>query len=179
MGDPEIQRFGSKLTAVLRCVREIRGAEPEAKVIIFLQWEPLASQVEMGLTTANLSPLRLRGTTRDREKILSSFTKHAGFQCLVLSLEQSPSGMNLTAANHVLLVHPMHAANHAAAVACEQQAIGRIRRQGQTKTCHVHRFFTRNTIEEDLVKKNHSEGFKKNTRMKATTSQGSSSSSGQ
>eukprot|EP00930_Biecheleria_cincta_P060281 TRINITY_DN4595_c0_g2_i1.p1 TRINITY_DN4595_c0_g2~~TRINITY_DN4595_c0_g2_i1.p1 ORF type:complete len:1521 (+),score=392.54 TRINITY_DN4595_c0_g2_i1:142-4704(+) len=162
--DPDVQRFGSKFAAVLACIRDIRKTEPEAKVILFLQWEQLAHEVERALTAAKLAPLTLRGATRQREKLIGSFTSSEEFKCLVLSLEQSPSGMNLTVANHIILVHPMHAENHAAAVACERQAIGRIRRQGQTKTCHVHRFFTNRTIEEDLVKKNHAEGAKSQRR---------------
>lgn len=162
--DPDVQRYGSKFAAVLACIRDIRKTEPDAKVILFLQWEQLAHEVERALTAAKLAPLTLRGATRQREKLIGSFTSSEEFKCLVLSLEQSPSGMNLTVANHIILVHPMHAENHAAAVACERQAIGRIRRQGQTKTCHVHRFFTNRTIEQDLVKKNHAEGVKSQRR---------------
>jgi len=164
--DKDVKQYGSKFASVLRCIRDIRSNEPNTKVIVFLQWEQLAKEVERALTAAHLSPLVLRGTTRSREKMISEFSVGNSFQCLVLSLEQSPSGMNLTTANHVLLVHPMHAENQADAVACERQAIGRIRRQGQTKTCHVHRFFTHNTIEEDLANKNHAEGRKKDGKRK-------------
>ena len=55
---------------------------------------------------------------------------------LLLSLEHGATGINLTCANHAILVHPMFGQN---ATDFEKQAIGRIRRQGQTKTCHLYR----------------------------------------
>lgn len=42
---------------------------------------------------------------------------------LLLSLEESASGTNLTAANHVLIVHPMEAQTKEEAVAFEMQEI--------------------------------------------------------
>jgi DNA repair and recombination RAD54-like protein len=70
----------------------------------------------------------------------------------MLSLEDDPSGMNLVAANHCVLVHPMFTESPALAVSYEKQAIGRICRQGQVKPCFVYRFQTDGTIEESLFK---------------------------
>eukprot|EP00747_Dinoflagellata_sp_TGD_P139193 gnl/TRDRNA2_/TRDRNA2_175870_c0_seq5.p2 gnl/TRDRNA2_/TRDRNA2_175870_c0~~gnl/TRDRNA2_/TRDRNA2_175870_c0_seq5.p2 ORF type:complete len:117 (+),score=17.58 gnl/TRDRNA2_/TRDRNA2_175870_c0_seq5:258-608(+) len=64
--------------------------------------------------------------------------------------------MNLVCAHHVLLVHPMHADKPSEAVAFEMQAIGRVRRQGQKQTVHIHRFVTRDTVEESLARRHHS-----------------------
>ena len=69
---------------------------------------------------------------------------------LLLSLEGSPSGMNLVCANHCLLVHPMFTDDPAQARAWEKQAIGRIVRTGQTRPCHIYRFITEETIEDEL-----------------------------
>merc|ERR1719199_1570507 len=71
---------------------------------------------------------------------------------LLLSLENSASGTNLTAANHVVFVHPMSAASSERAVSYEAQAIGRCRRWGQEKSeVHCWRFVTRGTIEETIT----------------------------
>merc|ERR1712100_957050 len=70
---------------------------------------------------------------------------------MLLSLEHAASGSNLTAANHVLFVHPMNAETVSTAVAYEQQAIGRVRRVGQARSeVHVWRFITCQTVEEHV-----------------------------
>merc|ERR1712224_320915 len=68
-----------------------------------------------------------------------------------LSLENSASGTHLTAANHVVLVHPMAALTRAAEIVMEQQAIGRVRRIGQQKKVVVWRLVADGTIEADIV----------------------------
>merc|ERR1719482_2557556 len=98
--------------------------------------------------------LVLQGSVWGRSNILKEFAlKENGV--LLLSLESSPSGMNLIHANHCLLVHPMSTDNADTAIAWERQAIGRICRQGQEKKCHIYRFATKSTIEEDLFKAQH------------------------
>ena len=52
-----------------------------------------------------------------------------------------------------MFVHPMNAASLAAARSYEEQAIGRIKRIGQQRSCvDVWRFVTRRTVEEHVVK---------------------------
>ena len=70
---------------------------------------------------------------------------------LLLSLEHAASGSNLTAANHVIFVHPMNAETLSTAVAYERQALARVRRVGQERPeVHVWRFVTRETVEEHM-----------------------------
>ena len=72
---------------------------------------------------------------------------------LVLSLQCAASGSNLTAASHVLFVHPMNAETVHTAAAYERQAIARVRRIGQTrKEVHAWRFITKHTVEEHVWK---------------------------
>lgn len=87
---------------------------------------------------------------------------------LLLSLETSTSGMNLTVAAHLFLVHPCLVGNRDTAVAYEQQAIGRLVRQGQTKTVHVHRFVTEGTIEETITMDHQAELYKEFQRTQAS-----------
>ena len=70
---------------------------------------------------------------------------------MLLSLEHAASGSNLTAANHVIFVHPMNADTLSSAVAYERQALARVRRVGQERAeVHVWRFVTRETVEEHM-----------------------------
>ena len=64
---------------------------------------------------------------------------------MLLSLDEGASGTNLTMANHVLLI-------------LEMQAIGRARRWGQpSPVVHVWRFFTLQTVEEELTRAHQAE----------------------
>merc|ERR1712099_143859 len=97
--------------------------------------------------------VRLRGTTKQRSKLIASFQDEPEPRVLLQSLENSASGANLTRASHVLLVHPMDADSKERAVAYEMQALGRVRRCGQTAECvHLYRYVTRGTVEEDITK---------------------------
>ena len=59
---------------------------------------------------------------------------------LLFMADESASGANLTAANHVIFVHPLLAKSQQAYEQCRTQAVGRIRRYGQTRVVHVHDF---------------------------------------
>merc|ERR550537_1937945 len=82
-----------------------------------------------------------------RDFVGSSDPEHS---VLLLSLERSPTGMNLVSCHHLFLVHPMYAPTKQRAVAFELQAIGRLRRQGQQRTVIVHRFVTKGTVEQEI-----------------------------
>jgi len=152
----ELRRtYGSKLAKVVETIQGIQQREGDAmKCLVFLQWDALAAHLERSLCAAGIQPLVLRGHLPQRQKVISRFVDGKGpaASVLLLSLEQSPSGMNLIAANHVLLVHPMYAERAEEAVAHELQAIGRARRQGQHRRVHVYRFAATGTVEESLAR---------------------------
>ena len=80
-----------------------------------------------------------------RDRLVDSF--QAGeFPIFILSLRAGGTGLNLTAANHVL--HADRWWNPAV----ENQATDRAYRIGQTKFVHVHKFVTIGTIEEKIDK---------------------------
>eukprot|EP00930_Biecheleria_cincta_P017217 TRINITY_DN13753_c0_g2_i3.p1 TRINITY_DN13753_c0_g2~~TRINITY_DN13753_c0_g2_i3.p1 ORF type:complete len:983 (-),score=147.32 TRINITY_DN13753_c0_g2_i3:343-3291(-) len=155
-------RFGTKLAKVVEQARKIRESEPHAKCVVFVQWDALLIKVHEALAESGLPCLRLKGNIFSRQQTLRRFEESPAMEhaFLLLSLETSTSGMNLTVANHLFLVHPCLVGNRATAVACEQQAIGRLVRQGQTKTVHVHRFVTEGTIEETITMDHQAELYK-------------------
>jgi len=65
----------------------------------------------------------------------------------------SASGANLTLASHVIFVHPVHytETSNDRFIATETQAIGRIRRYGQEKRCHIWRLLTANAVDEVIM----------------------------
>jgi SNF2 family DNA or RNA helicase len=81
---------------------------------------------------------------KERNEMLNRFQTNPADQIFILSLKAAGTGLNLTAANHV--VHYDLWWNPAV----EAQATDRAYRIGQTKNVMVHRFITQNTFEEKI-----------------------------
>jgi len=156
---------GSKLNAVAASLREIRRQDPNAKALVFVQWTDLEAKVCRALLDHGVPFLHLSGDTRSGFKnqlgkndgaVLKTFQEDDRADApfvLVLSLQRAAAGTNLTSANHVLFVHPMNAETVETAAAYERQALGRVRRIGQTrKEVHVWRFVTKQTVEEHICR---------------------------
>jgi SNF2 family DNA or RNA helicase len=80
---------------------------------------------------------------KDRDNLIEDF--QAGeFNVLVLSLKAGGTGLNLTAANHV--IHYDRWWNPAV----ENQATDRAYRIGQNRFVHVHKFIATGTLEEKI-----------------------------
>lgn len=74
---------------------------------------------------------------------------------LLLSLESSASGTNLTEATHILMMDPVaEAKSREEAQAQMAQAIGRAHRIGQTKELNVVWVLAKDSVEETLFEKN-------------------------
>merc|ERR1712238_474113 len=103
---------GSKLHRIAEVLREILSRPGEERAIVFCQFADLEVHVSMSLSVAGVAHARMSSACDIFEKtvMIDSFQqKNGGSRVLLLSLEQSASGTNLTCANHVLFVHPMAA----------------------------------------------------------------------
>ena len=77
---------------------------------------------------------------------------------------ESSSGANFTIANHAIFVSPLLTESEYLYRASETQAIGRIRRYGQTKKVHIWRFMSEDTMDVEIYEnrtgeKRHSPAF--------------------
>lgn len=81
---------------------------------------PSTDQVLRVADPNNRSPLPLSNFNMD----LGS--EPTSSRVLLLSLTDASSGLNLTVASHVIMVHPMSAEDHVHATSIEMQAIGRV-----------------------------------------------------
>ncbi|MBM7569213.1 DEAD/DEAH box helicase [Paenibacillus sacheonensis] len=141
--DPE---RSNKLLRLLEMVEEI-AAEGE-RCLIFTQY------VEMGLTLKRLLEERIGLPTpylygavakADRDAMITAFQNEAEPGCaFVLSLKAGGTGLNLTAANHV--IHFDRWWNPAV----ENQATDRAFRIGQRRNVQVHKYVTLGTLEERI-----------------------------
>jgi SNF2 family DNA or RNA helicase len=116
------------------------------KALVFTQFRgmtrPLASLFERtfgpGLVLDGDTPVR------DRKKLVGAFQDELGSPFFVLSLKAGGTGLNLTAASHV--IHFDRWGNPAV----EDQATDRAFRIGQRKNVLVRKFVCRGTIEERI-----------------------------
>lgn len=86
----------------------------------------------------------INGTTpvRERQKKVDLFNQYKGGSLLVLNPRAAGTGLNITAANHVIHYNPEWNP------AVEDQASARAYRRGQTKTTFIYRLYYLGTVEE-------------------------------
>jgi non-specific serine/threonine protein kinase len=122
-------------------------AERQEKVLVFTQFreiiDPLAEHLRRVFGRAGLT---LHGGTgvKQRRQIVERFQHEAGPPFFILSLKAGGTGLNLTAASHV--IHFDRWWNPAV----ENQATDRAFRIGQRRNVLVHKFITTGTIEQRI-----------------------------
>lgn len=82
---------------------------------------------------------------RERKNSLAQFSDDLGIKILLISLMAGSVGLNLVAANNVLIVDPWWNP------AVEEQAIERLHRIGQYKEVNIYKFITVGTVEENVL----------------------------
>ena len=134
-----------KFVRLRELCEEIAGRQEKA--LIFTQFRGITEPLASFLNTIFGRPgLLLHGGTDipKRKKIVDDFQREAGPPFLVLSLKAGGTGLNLTAATHV--IHFDRWWNPAV----ENQATDRAFRIGQKKNVVVHKFVCQGTIEEKI-----------------------------
>jgi len=153
-------KYGSKIESIVKHVQRLHAQDATCKIICFVQWEDLKRKISSALLEFGVEHLTLQGSVWARRAALTKFQydpEEDSPNLLLLSLQESASGTNLTAANHVIIVHPMEAATREEAVAFEMQAVGRVRRPGQQRKIHIWRFVTVDTIEQRITEEHQEE----------------------
>ncbi len=117
------------------------------KVLIFTQFREMGSILEKIIAERfGDRPMFYHGgcTVPERQKMVERFQTDRADKVFILSLKAAGTGLNLTAASHVihfdLWWNP----------AVENQATDRAYRIGQKKNVMVHRMITKNTFEEKI-----------------------------
>jgi len=155
---PRFAKYGSKIEALVKHVQRLQREDSRCKIICFVQWEDLKRKISLALDEFGIQHLSLQGSVWARRAALMQFQyEEQSPRMLLLSLEESASGTNLTSSNHVIIVHPMEAATREEAVAFEMQAVGRVRRPGQQRKIHIWRFVTIGTIEQQITEEHQRE----------------------
>ncbi len=121
--------------------------ESNEKVLIFSQFTEMGKMLQYFIEERYLEkPLFYHGgnSIKERKEMVEAFQTNHADKIFILSLKAAGTGLNLTAANHVihydLWWNP----------AVEAQATDRAYRIGQKTNVMVHRFITKNTFEERI-----------------------------
>lgn len=104
-----------------------------------------------------MAAVMLVGTPLQRSSIIDNFQqvelKAGEPRVLLLNLrDESAAGANLTAASHAIFVHPLLVGSQQEYTSCDTQAVGRVRRYGQSRTVQLYRFLVANSIDEDIFR---------------------------
>ena len=117
------------------------------KVLIFTQFKEMGAILEKIIADRlDYRPMFYHGgcTVQERQQMVERFQTNRAEKVFILSLKAAGTGLNLTAASHVvhfdLWWNP----------AVENQATDRAYRIGQKKNVMVHRMITKNTFEEKI-----------------------------
>lgn len=143
-GDFAEERSG-KFVRLRELVEEI--ASRQEKVLVFTQFREMTEPLAAFLAQVFGRPgLVLHGGTpvAERKKLVDRFQQDEGPPFFVLSLKAGGTGLNLTAAAHV--IHFDRWWNPAV----ENQATDRAFRIGQNKNVMVHKFVCKGTVEEKI-----------------------------
>ncbi len=130
----------------LREICEVIAAKQE-KVLLFTQFREMTEPLQEFLKNIfGRSGLVLHGeiAVKKRSELVDSFQREEGPPYFVLSLKAGGTGLNLTAASHV--IHFDRWWNPA----IENQATDRAFRIGQKKNVLVHKFICKGTLEEKI-----------------------------
>lgn len=147
-GNPVFDRTkkSSKMVAVLKKVEEI--VNNGEKVVIVSDWVGYLALLGEHLDEISGASYKFytgRTEQHARDRIIELFNTKKDIKILLLSLRAGGQGLNLMAANHVIIVdvhwNPQ----------LEIQAQDRVYRIGQTRDVFVHKFICLDTIEERIV----------------------------
>lgn len=134
----------AKFNQYKELLEEITDAK--AKVVVFSQFVQMLTIMRKHLETEKISYVYLDGSTKNRQEVIEKFNQDESVQVFLCSLKAGGFGINLTAANYVILYDPWWNP------AVEQQAMDRVYRIGQTKEVFVYKMITKNTVEEKILK---------------------------
>lgn len=158
--NPLIDKYGAKLGKIISVIRHIVSDENN-RVIVFSQWDSMLNLISNSLAENGVGNSFVKGNVYTRNSAISKFkngiNKMGGEnKVIMLSLNNSASGTNLTEATHIFFVEPIDSSKKECE-AIEGQAIGRACRLGQNKKVKIIRVLTKNTIEEEIFNKNYNE----------------------
>lgn len=151
--NPILDRWGTKMAYLIEYLKEVLKNN-DNRVILFSQWNQMLEMVSMVLHESRIQHVFCKGNVHMITKSISKFKTDPTIRVIMLSSESCSSGNNLTEASNIILLDTPNT-DKEAALAIENQAIGRLVRLGQARTVEVVRMIIKDTIEEEYYERNH------------------------
>ncbi|KAF2722314.1 hypothetical protein K431DRAFT_284007 [Polychaeton citri CBS 116435] len=144
-----VSGYGAKADAALRILTNIKQQKDQA--ILFVQYEDQLDYIAETLSAHKIKNIIVR-ESKDAGQRIADFQKSADTTVIVLNASsETAAGSNLQRANHVIFLSPLLRDTQYSYESTMAQAIGRVRRHGQTKLIHVYRIFALDTIDVDVL----------------------------
>ncbi|PGH08602.1 hypothetical protein GX51_01122 [Blastomyces parvus] len=144
--DPEAT--SSKVQALLE-ILTAKGQAPNTKTVVFSQWVSFLDIVEPQLVRNGITFARIDGrmNSAKRDAAMHALSNDPNCTVLLASLNVCSVGLNLVAANQVILADSWWAP------AIEDQAVDRVYRLGQKRPTTIWRLVMENSIEDRVLHK--------------------------
>lgn len=133
----------TKLLTALDYISAFR--DEHRQVLVFSQFVSALQELEAILTSEKIRFVTLYGDTRDRETPVHQFQSDPSITVFLISLKAGGVGLNLTAADRVILLDDWWNP------AVEDQAMSRAHRIGQNHNVLVLRLVCKDTVEEKIL----------------------------
>ncbi|KAI0132209.1 helicase-like protein [Xylariales sp. AK1849] len=120
---------------------------PGSKIVVFSQWTSFLDIIQNRLEEARMTYVRIDGSMakKARDASISALNENPDARILLASLQVCSVGLNLVAADTVVLADSWWAP------AIEDQAVDRVHRLGQTRPTTIWRLVVEGTIEERVL----------------------------
>ena len=144
--DIDVETTSSKVEALLEILKASHK-KPGTKTVIFSQWTSFLNIIQVQLDKHGYKYARIDGTMRTNQRDASLTALETDPDCTIMlaSLAVCSVGLNLVAANQVILADSWWAP------AIEDQAVDRVHRLGQTKPTTVWRLVMNDSIEDTVL----------------------------
>ncbi|KAI8367781.1 SNF2 family N-terminal domain-containing protein [Blakeslea trispora] len=141
----------TKVTKLIEILKETRERYPHQKTIVFSQFTSMLDLIEKPLSQQGFHYCRYDGSMSSvvRERNLDKLKYDPGCTVMLISLKCGSLGLNLTAANRVILMDVWWNP------ALEEQAIDRVHRIGQKLPVYVTRLIVDHTVELKIMALQH------------------------
>lgn len=136
------RRMSTKMALALAHVQQLGKDD---KLIVFSQFVQALEELEAYLREQHIPYVSLYGSSTDRDTPVTTFQTNGDVQVFLSSIKAGGVGLNLTAADYVLLLDDWWNP------AVEAQAFSRAHRIGQKRNVEVTRLICKDTVEEKIL----------------------------